>query len=261
VICRDLTVLLLGFSASVILSPAQTCSFSVGALNRARGVIGSVHAECSGSIHSAPFGNWGASSPFGSKRNGHQFDGWCRNKWVCDNYGNCRSKCTDQWYEWNSCTDVAQFRPPNCSLYNSASCTQQQSATDVNVLGTYYGQMAAECPYDTNGDGYCDAGGCKAFQGIYLESTYMSLYELDPVCCDSLVQTVYFPATWIPLACTPWSCPAAGSLWVNPSKYDSPTSPAKVRAQFAIASNWGVFSDPNQVCAKYAQTDRRYNCR
>jgi hypothetical protein len=129
------------------------------------------------------------------------------------------------------------------------------------VLGTYTGQMASSCPYDTNGDGYCDAGGCKDFQGVYLQSAYMSLYELDPICCDDLVQTVYFPATWIPLSCTPWSCPAAGSQWVNPSGYDSPSSPAKIRAQFAIATNWGTFSDPNRNCARYAQMDPKYNCR
>ncbi|MGH9631033.1 MAG: hypothetical protein ACRD7E_22215 [Bryobacteraceae bacterium] len=131
----------------------------------------------------------------------------------------------------------------------------------MNVLGTFYGAVGASCPYDTNGDGYCDSGGCKDFPGIYLESAYMSLYELDPLASDDLVQSVYFPATWIPLNCTPWSCPAAGSQWVNPNKYDSPAYPARVRSQFAMVSNWGTFSDPNRTCAQYAQTDPRFNCR
>jgi hypothetical protein len=239
----------------------QVCSFSIAGLNRSRVVMGPVHSECPGSVHTAPFGNWGASSSFGSKRNGNQFDGWCRNKWVCDNNGNCSTKCTDGWYEWNSCTDVSQFRAPNCTLYNSTSCTQQQTATGVNVLGTYYGAVAAGCPYDTNGDGYCDSGGCRDFPGIYLESAYLSLYELDPLGSDELVQTVYFPATWVPLNCTPWSCPAGGSQWVNPNKYDSPSHQARVRAQFAMVSNWGTFSDPNRTCTKYAQTNPRFNCR
>ncbi len=240
---------------------AQMCSFSIGGLNRARAVMGPVHGECPGTIHSAPFGNWGASSPFGAKLNGHQFDGWCRDRWVCDNQGNCKVDCKDGWYEWNSCTDVAQYKPPNCYLYNSANCTQQASATDVNVLGTYYGAVGSSCPYDSNGDGYCDTGGCRDFQGIWLGSSYMSLYELDPVCCDDLVQTVYFPATWVPLNCTPLGCPAAGSEWVNPNLYDSPPSPPKLRAQFALVSNYGVFSDPSGTCAKYGQTDPRYNCK
>jgi hypothetical protein len=240
---------------------AQTCAFSIAGLNRARAVIGPVHSECPGSVHDAPFGNWGASSPFGAKRNGHQFDGWCRDRWVCDNQGNCKNNCKDGWYEWNSCTDTAQFKAPNCYLYNSANCTQQVSATGVNVLGTYYGQVAAKCPYDSNGDGYCDSGGCRDFPGIWLESSYMSRYELDPICCDDLVQTVYFPATWVPLNCSPWGCPAAGSQWVSPNFYASPSSPPKVRAQFAMVSNSGVFLDPNNSCASYARADTKYNCR
>ena len=59
----------------------QTCSFSIAGLNRSRVVMGPVHTECPGTLHSAPFWNWRASSSFGSKRNGNQFDGWCRNKW------------------------------------------------------------------------------------------------------------------------------------------------------------------------------------
>ena len=240
---------------------AQTCAFSIGGLNRERTVIGAVHSGCPGGIHSAPFGNWGASSPFGSKRNGHQFDGWCQNRWVCDNYGNWKYDCRDGWYEWNSCTDVAQYRPPNCSLYNSPTCSEQESATDVNVLGTYYGEVAATCPYDSDGDGYCDTGGCTDFQGIWLGSSYMTLYELDPICCDDLVQTVYFPATWIPLNCTPWYCPAAGSEWVSPNLYDSPAWPRKVNAQSAMASNYGVFLDRYDTCAWYAQIDPKYSCQ
>lgn len=47
---------------------AQACSFSIAGLNGERAVIGPVHPECPGSIHSTPFGNSGANSPFGSKR-------------------------------------------------------------------------------------------------------------------------------------------------------------------------------------------------
>ncbi|MGH9631034.1 MAG: hypothetical protein ACRD7E_22220 [Bryobacteraceae bacterium] len=86
-------------AAAAIPALAQMCSFSIAGLNRSRVVMGPVHVECPGNIHTAPFGNWGASSSFGSKRNGNQFDGWCRNKWVCDNNGQCSTKCTDGWYE------------------------------------------------------------------------------------------------------------------------------------------------------------------
>jgi len=239
---------------------AQTCAFSIAGLNSARLVMGPVHAECPGSIHSAPFGNWGASSPFAAKRNGHQFDGWCRNSWVCDDWGNCKTDCKDGWYEWNSCTDTAQYQAPNCSLYNAASCTAQASTAGVNVLGTYYGAVPSTCPYDSDGDGFCDTGGCRDFQGIWLGSSYMTLYELDPICCDDLVQTIYFPATWVPLNCSPWGCAAAGSEWVSPNLYDSPSWPPKVGAQFAMVSNWGYFSDPYGACSGLAQVDPRYAC-
>jgi hypothetical protein len=89
----------------------------------------------------------------------------------------------------------------------------------------------------------------------------MSLYELDPVCCDELVQTAFFPSTSVPLNCTVWGCPAAGSDWVSPNFYDSPSWPPKVDAQFAVVSNWAVFSDPNRRCAAYASVDPRYNCK
>lgn len=240
-------------------SAGQVCTLSIGGLNRLRRVTGSIHAECPG-IHTAPFGNWGATSNFGQRRNGHQFDGWCHNSYVCDNWGNCRVDCTDGWYEWNSCTDIAQYQPPNCTLYNSATCTQQASTIDVDVLGTVYLRAQTSCPYDSNGDGICDKGGCKDIAGVTASNNYFSLYELDPICCDELVQSVYFPQTTAMLACAPRRCPAAGSAWVKPSFYDSPSWPPKVDGQVAIAVSSGTFSDPNGTCAYYARFDRRYNC-
>jgi len=52
-----------------------------------------------------------------------------------------------------------------------------------------------------------------------------------------------------------------GSEWVSPNLYDSPSSPPKVTAQFAMVSNWGFFSDPYNTCASYAWMDSKYNCR
>jgi hypothetical protein len=240
---------------------AQTCTMAITGYNRARTVTGPVHAECSGGFHSAPFGNWGATSNYGQKKNGHQFDGWCYNRFVCDNWGNCRSDCRDGWYEWNSCTDIPQFQPANCYLYNAAGCTRQASATDFNALGTFYLRVTTDCPYDTNGDGFCDSGGCKDIRSVTVNSNYMSLYELDPICCDSLVQSLYFPATTVPLSCAPWSCPAAGSNWVVPSFYQSPSSPPKVSVNVAMVENWASFSDPYGRCASMARTNPKYNCR
>ena len=65
----------------------QVCRLSVAGLNRARRVVGNIHAECPEVVHTAPFGNWGVTSNFGSKNNTHQFDGWCHDTRVCDNAG------------------------------------------------------------------------------------------------------------------------------------------------------------------------------
>ncbi|MEJ7608587.1 MAG: hypothetical protein WKF37_20530 [Bryobacteraceae bacterium] len=96
----------------------QVCRISTSGLNRSRQVTGQIHAECPITIHTVPFGNWGVTSNFGQKQNGHQFQDWCHDTPICDNNGNCRTECVDGWYEWNSCTDVSQFQAPNCTLYN-----------------------------------------------------------------------------------------------------------------------------------------------
>src|SRR5215203_1389208 len=93
---------------------AQVCRISTSGLNRNRQVIGPVHTECPPSLHSFPFGNWGGTSNFGQKQDGTQFQGWCHDTRICDNQGNCRTECRDGWYEWNSCTDIDAYRPPNC---------------------------------------------------------------------------------------------------------------------------------------------------
>src|SRR4051794_18711120 len=97
-------------------SGAQVCRISISGLNRNRSVTGPVHTECPPSFDTAPFGNWGVSSNFGQKQDDHQFQGWCHNIKVCDNFGICNNVCQDGWYEWNSCTDTAQFKAPNCTL-------------------------------------------------------------------------------------------------------------------------------------------------
>lgn len=228
---------------------AQTCRLSVAGLNRNRAVAGPVNAECPGTpVHSSPFGNWGVSSNFGPKRNGHQFDGWCHDTRVCDNSGSCKTVCADGWYEWNSCTGDPLYRPPNPTLYNANNGTAQVSTTGVNVLGTIQVDVPVSCPVDSDGDGAPDKGGCADVKSYAGPQNFMSLYELDPVCCDDLIQTVYFPATPAPLNCDVWGCGPGGSEWVQPSSYDSPAAPAKVFAEFATAVNWGAFVDSNRMC-------------
>ena len=234
--------------ASALQVQAQVCRVSLAGLNRNRRVMGPIHAECPPSIHSTPFGNWGVTSNFGQEGNSHQFDGWCHDTRVCDNNGACRSVCTDGWYEWNSCTDHALYRPPNCTLFNAAECTEQATVTGINVHGTKYVDVPVSCPTDTNGDGIPDQGGCADVKQYASGTNFMSLYELDPICCDELVQTVYFPPVTAPLTCDAFGCGANGSEWVSPSAWDSPATPAKVFAQMAMLVNWGGFVDRNSAC-------------
>jgi uncharacterized protein (TIGR03437 family) len=210
--------------------------------------MGPVHAECPVSIHSPPFGNWGVTSNFGSKQDGHQFQGWCHDTNICDNDRNCRIDCRDGWYEWNSCTDVRQFQPPNCTLYNAENCTQQATTTGINVHGTRTVDVGVRCPTDTSGDGISDQGGCADVATFSNGANFMSLYELDPATGDDLIQTLYFPEIALPLACDIWGCAATGSGWMMPSFYQSPTSPAKVYAEMAMVINSAVFIDTTRSC-------------
>jgi uncharacterized protein (TIGR03437 family) len=227
---------------------AQVCRISTSGLNRNRQVTGVIHAECPISIHTVPFGNWGVTSNFGQKQEGHQFQGWCHDTRVCDNRGNCRTECRDGWYEWNSCTDSDEFRAPNCTLYNDRNCTAQASQTGHNVHGTRSIDVTVRCPTDTNGDSVADQGGCADVQSFSNGSNFMSLYELDPGTTDDLIQTMYFPATSLPLRCTIFGCPPAQSPWVSPIAYDSPSSPAKVAAEFSMTVDSAVFIDTSRGC-------------
>lgn len=227
---------------------AQVCRLSVAGVNQNRRVIGPVSAECPGSLHTAPFGNWGVTSNFGAKRDGHQFDGWCQNRRICDNLGICRDECKTDWFEWNSCTTSPLFQPPNCTLYNASNCTEQVSTTGVNVLGTQVADVPVSCPTDMDGDGRADAGGCSDLRNYSHAPNFMTIYELDPGTADELIQTLHYPDTPVPLNCSVYGCPAAGSVWAAPSAYESPTSPPKVYAEMATVVNSGYFSDPNGTC-------------
>jgi hypothetical protein len=226
----------------------QVCRISVTGLNRNRRVIGPVNTECPAALHTAPFGNWGVTSNFGPSRDGHQFDGWCHDSTVTFNNGQTKLTCKSNWYEWNSCTSHTDFNAPNCSLYNAADCTQQASTTGVNVLAAQAVELPVGCPFDTDGDGAADAGGCSDLHSYTHGTNFMTMYELDPITGDELVQTLIFPQTPVKLACTPGSCPPAGSDWVKPIAYDDPKDHAIVDAELAMVVSGGEFVDRFGEC-------------
>lgn len=240
---RALALFLLANTAT-----AQVCRLSVAGLNQNRRVTGEIAAECPNQpIHSAPFGNWGATSNFGPKRNGRQFDGWCHDTRICENGGACRNVCRDGWYEWNTCTTHPLFRAPNCTFYNSEECTAQVSVTGVNVLGTQTVDIPVSCPASSDGRTF-DRGGCASVREYTRTDNFMSLYELDPVTGDELIQSLYFPALTVETGCNAWGCPAAGSPWADAVRWDSPSFPAKVFAQMAIIVNSGTFVNTGNAC-------------
>ncbi len=215
-------------------------------------MTGPVDTECPSSVHTAPFGNWGVTSNFGGKVDGHQFDGWCHNSVVCDNSGACRTYCTSGWYQWNSCTSDPLYRAPNCSLYNTPDCRSQASVTGVNIHGTMEVDVPVGCPRDVDADGVADEGGCRDVPVYDHGPNFMSLYELDPYSPDMLVQTLYFPATPVATGCGVYGCGAFGSEWVAPSGYDPPFETPRAYAEMAMVVNGGRFVDETSACQPLA---------
>lgn len=262
-----LSVVLLGVLPDN-LSAQGFCQISYSGLNKNRKVMGPVSAECPGDIvncfppksHSYPFGNWGVSSNVGHVIDGHQFQGWCHDHWACDNNDDCDWHCQDSWYEWNSCTTYAQWKPPNNTLYNSNGHTQQVTTRGTNTHGSTATYVYVSCPTDSNGDGICDTGGCADLSS-FTSGNWLTLYEIDPCDEDELVQSMYFPSVTVSLSCTAMSCDSATSSWVSPNRYDTPTSPALVNAKVATKVNWGRFVDRDGGCALRARGNPIYDCR
>lgn len=99
-----------GVVAAVILSfevseAAGTCWLGGHLYNRNRQIAegGVINVECPGGIHSAPFGNWGVDSRFGSIKNEDQFAGWYDDD--------------DKW-QWNSCTTHEDYDAPHPRYFN-----------------------------------------------------------------------------------------------------------------------------------------------
>ena len=159
---------------------AQVCRISTSGLTRNRRVAGPIHAECPISIHSVPFGNWGVTSNFGQKQDGNQFQGWCHETRVCDNNGNCSTECRDGWYEWNSCTDISQYRL-RIAHSTTTRTAQRRSARPARM----YTERAPSIylfavRHPAMQGALSDQGGCAELKTFDSGVNFMSLYEVTP---------------------------------------------------------------------------------
>ena len=194
---------------------AEVCVIVHKGQNRNRTVAGHINEECGSPVtflgairvrHSPPWGNWGVSSNYASKRDTDQFKGW---------------KLKGGKKQWNSCTtEEPEYAAPNRNFYNANNFTTQASP-DVVTHGTLYIRTSAtpchphRIPVQPGFYTGCSAGPVgQKFTGH--TSNFMTIYELDKPDRDDLIETLYFPGTSVVLTdCTYEGCPEKTTDWVQ----------------------------------------------
>ncbi|MFN0122539.1 MAG: carboxypeptidase-like regulatory domain-containing protein [Blastocatellia bacterium] len=180
--------------------------------------------ECPPTVHTVPWGNWGVSSNVGRKRDTDQFKGW-------------RDDCGIVKVQWNSCSVNVLYRLPNYLNFPAATAAfpipangypfsdsyawndqtppyglsyqvDQYSPCGPGIYGGLVLRQAVPPLVDTNADGVGDSGGCLALNGkiITIQQNFMSVYELDTLDEDDLIQTMFYPDLTVRLSCTPARC-------------------------------------------------------
>ena len=173
---------------------SQSCVLDVEWFNRNRHVFGSVNTECGDCFfHTPPWGNWGVTSQHSEDAvNGTQFMGWKVGQAATPAcIGRPHENITDN-PEWNSCTDDARYSSPSAEYYNYSGDTEQFSADVRTYAAASIRRHELSCPFDQDGDGQPDTGGCSGLDRISM-SELMVLYEQDPVTRDSEVARLSFP--------------------------------------------------------------------
>lgn len=244
-------VLTLGFGTVV---EGQVCTLNFQLWNRDREVNGEVNTECSPSIHpTTTWGNWGVNSNWGTREDGHQFQGWCHD----DDMPDGSQACTDEGYEWNSCTqDHVRNDGVSCYYYNVdedgiSGCEAQrtQSSFTNNLYGSGSFVQSVGCPFDTNGDGVFDTGGCLDANSISVTGNYMDLYELDKRDFDTFVTRLSFPNLSVsPQNCEWDSCPSTPVQSWHAQTGASPSLPG-TEAKIGLAIANAHYSFDCNTCA------------
>ena len=200
----------------------ESCTVTVTGQNRNRLVNGAVNMECGAGLHSAPFGNWGVRSNYGSVKDTDQFRGW---KWL-------DGPTTKR--QWNSCTTrVDQYRAPDPRYYTYPGFRDQRS-NDTVTHGTYtYRARRRNCrlPVPTNTD-------CSGMDGYRVNggTNYMDIYELDWPDSDDFITRLSYRFTSVEFQdCTRNGCPERRTAWQD--QYFSRVSSSGVSAQMRMTAS------------------------
>jgi hypothetical protein len=175
-------------------------------------------------------------SNYGTRIDADQFQGWFP---------------AEGFLQWNSCT-LEWPCPTWCNDPGG-----QRTISDTNVHGSKHVDVWVNCPEDTNGDGYCDRGGCKDVWAYGESNNWAAVYELDPgpwpCSIDDYVDTLDFPPTEVNLICEPGYCYPAGTGWA------ARTSSSFTYAEMAMVVNTGWYVD-DMNCEYLRFGNPRYNC-
>lgn len=206
--------------------------------NRTRRVFGTnIATECSGGIHSAPFGNWGVDSNGGITRNGFQFPGWKKECLRVPVLG-IRLPIFCNLRQWNSCT--RDYSPTAYPLYYTGSGYTQVPRPDdtaVHASDTSQGHDGITCR---------SKGTVASFRGNYMTLREIDLAPGSGRSNDEVVTELTYPHINVPLTCsTEWDCHGS-SAWMSPSGNSSVAS-ADIRIRVST-SRVRVCINPENGC-------------
>ena len=161
--------------------------------------------------HSAPFGNWGVNSTWGSRQDGNQFRGWKPSGWQ---------------RQWNSCTP--QYPPPSSDHYNAEGGWSQranpQSSEHYASGWVLRGSSGLSCRYMHDGAVWTSS------------NNYMKLYELDKNDRDERVATISYGDIRVQITCRDtWDCQGE-SEWASPTYVNPSSSEVFAKIQVRVQS-------------------------
>lgn len=193
----------------------RSCKTAIVIQNRNRRATegAQLRAECGGSIHSAPFGNWGVTSAYAGRSDGKQFMGWSPH---------------GTKYQWNTCTVSHPWRAPDQRLPGRKpymNATRRSNGYWSQESNTIQRQSSTVQHTWISLRNTCRA----LYQGVYdSRDLTMQVFELDRLWPDEEVAELEYEDVGVNLRCSSdWNCRGQTS-WMSPTRV-SPSS-SKVTA-------------------------------